>query len=805
VISGPNGSGKSTLLRALRHALLDSHTASGQTIRQAMLPWGRTLSPRFRIVFSHDGSRWRLEKKFLAGAFCRLEKREEAGFRPLMEGSMAEDAVRAMLLADAPQRLLAGDSHLGLLQVLWTPQGAPSLPVWTSSVRRTIGEAFAAALQSAGTAALTGLIEERYLTFFTRSGKEKTNQDAPISAAARKAAQWRAEAARLRDAWSLYEQKSAALLEAREAVTDYREALRIQTAVERERATRMRYEELQRQEEAWESDLRERGRLAALIEDAIRRIPAIEARLASARARQAELEGRAAVRERTRERLAQVEQKGRDAKAWITAAPLAHRATQLVSEEKHLTGLLTGIRAPSAEGLAEISDLAARIQVRKAKLAASSLSVRLEAEAAMVVETGSKRASIPAGGTLTLTGSPGVELRVAGFGRVFAEPADPALHDLAKSIDELAAQLDRKLREWNSDSVEGLSAVVVRQSQLQQSLGAVNAELRGLMAHQQTIADLARRYPQWLTREPDLASIREDYRGARQEWQDRSTELERDAASENAAVTSLSAELSGVTAALEQNRNQAAHLEARFVRYAAQGSLADLQERRRAAMAEWEAARIQTLSGREPASSAELQRRYEEKLELSARLEGEIDALAGQNLYGRLTESEEALEAAQQELDAQRAEAAAIERLREEVRAAQQDLDAAVPARIAERATSYFRRIAGDAAPEIVIGQEWHPAGVAVPSGIAGMQELSGGELEQVTFATRLALGYELSLQQRQMLVLDDSFLATDLIRSGRILELLADVSERLQILILTCHPERYPDVPAVAWGPVPY
>lgn len=76
------------------------------------------------------------------------------------------------------------------------------------------------------------------------------------------------------------------------------------------------------------------------------------------------------------------------------------------------------------------------------------------------------------------------------------------------------------------------------------------------------------------------------------------------------------------------------------------------------------------------------------------------------------------------------------------------------------------------------------------------LKQLSGGENEQIHFATRLALADRLSAQERQFVVFDDVLMATDPQRLARILELLDQRRERLQVLILTCHPDRFAGLP---------
>lgn len=48
----------------------------------------------------------------------------------------------------------------------------------------------------------------------------------------------------------------------------------------------------------------------------------------------------------------------------------------------------------------------------------------------------------------------------------------------------------------------------------------------------------------------------------------------------------------------------------------------------------------------------------------------------------------------------------------------------------------------------------------------------------------------------RQLVVLDDVFTYTDTSRLARIATLLDEAAERFQIVLLTCHPERYRGLP---------
>ncbi len=113
---------------------------------------------------------------------------------------------------------------------------------------------------------------------------------------------------------------------------------------------------------------------------------------------------------------------------------------------------------------------------------------------------------------------------------------------------------------------------------------------------------------------------------------------------------------------------------------------------------------------------------------------------------------------------------------------------------VEEAATRLMHRIAGGGIGKIGISDQMVPSGVSPERNdeLIALENLSGGEQEQLYFATRLALAEVLAKDERQMVVLDDVLTATDTPRFARILTILEEAADRLQVLVLTCHPERY-------------
>lgn len=109
-------------------------------------------------------------------------------------------------------------------------------------------------------------------------------------------------------------------------------------------------------------------------------------------------------------------------------------------------------------------------------------------------------------------------------------------------------------------------------------------------------------------------------------------------------------------------------------------------------------------------------------------------------------------------------------------------------------ASDFFARITGSRLGTIALEDSLLPTAFtpAELDGYVSPDALSGGEGEQLHLATRLALAWVLASKSRQLVVLDDVLTASDSARVARALDLLEEITTRLQVLILTCHPERY-------------
>jgi DNA repair exonuclease SbcCD ATPase subunit len=176
------------------------------------------------------------------------------------------------------------------------------------------------------------------------------------------------------------------------------------------------------------------------------------------------------------------------------------------------------------------------------------------------------------------------------------------------------------------------------------------------------------------------------------------------------------------------------------------------------------------------------------------RIRANIDTIAEQGTYEELVESQEKLESLKQEYMRKLREAKALRLLKGLLDARRQEMVAELTDPVSRRVTHYFQRVSGLVERQIRFDESLQPASINTPDiegAVPGL--LSTGAREQLYILTRLALGKYLAEEQGRMLfVFDDCLVNADQIRHQRFIQLLEEAGNELQILIMTCHGERY-------------
>ena len=204
----------------------------------------------------------------------------------------------------------------------------------------------------------------------------------------------------------------------------------------------------------------------------------------------------------------------------------------------------------------------------------------------------------------------------------------------------------------------------------------------------------------------------------------------------------------------------------------------------------------------DPITPESLEQKEREKSELAAKVHafetsinqtlGEIKAQG--NLHAQVVESEESLARSQAELARVEADAHAIKELRLAFESARQKLQEDVVAPLQTRVTQALDKVTGGFYKGVAFDPSLKVSGVH--AGVATsvvLDEISFGTREQLSFLTRLCLAQLLATEAcRQVVVLDDNLVHTDSARMLTACQLLESASAQIQVVVFTCHPERY-------------
>lgn len=177
-------------------------------------------------------------------------------------------------------------------------------------------------------------------------------------------------------------------------------------------------------------------------------------------------------------------------------------------------------------------------------------------------------------------------------------------------------------------------------------------------------------------------------------------------------------------------------------------------------------------------------------------LRGKLDEAGNRGLYSEAVQCEEALKIAESNQAIALRKAQGIRLLQYLGRSRKDQLLDSLTEPIRDEATRIFRIITGSPERSLELSSDLSLSGIKIDQEdsetIGPIWDFSIGTQEQLMMSVRLALGHFLGQVERQLVVLDDPLVNTDPHRLERILDLLEAASKTLQIIILTCHIDRY-------------
>jgi energy-coupling factor transporter ATP-binding protein EcfA2 len=502
------------------------------------------------------------------------------------------------------------------------------------------------------------------------------------------------------------------------------------------------------------------------------------------------------------------------------------RAAQ--AEVEQIERALAARPAPTGKRIGELRR--AIVEERSAREQLEALRLRVKVRALKPVELAAPdgAASLAAGeerewsgeGALALT--VGDSLAIAISGPTADVPRARAEHERRRAaLDALAAELGsaapeelEKRREAREELEKALAAARARRvAFLPRDSRAGDAPVstleRRLEAAREAISAIAARRSSWSAEPPDAAALADRARAAEDAFDAelrRLGEAEGLARAEAERALMLSDERRELLQrAREEHEGVAGELRAASADGRSDGEREELRRRESAraqraedqlALAERDIAAIagdpEAELERAAASARALVGELRERQKRLGQAEQALaDAAAGAP-YSRLAEHEERAAVLADEVARARRESEAIKLLHdlfadERARTAQRLVEPVI-ARVLPR----LRALAGPRVEGVALDESWRPRTVQLGGVEAPVASLSFGTRDQLAVLMRLALGELAAGDERLPAVLDDPLVHADPERMHRFLALLAESSERLQLIVLTCRPDDY-------------
>lgn len=843
LFAGPNESGKSTLVRAIRAAFFERFKSSGV---EDLQPWGDTsAAPSVELEFEWQGERWKLSKRFLKKKRCDLEI---GGQR--FNGDEAEEKLAELLGYQFAGKGASKAQHWGVPGLLWIEQGEGQelrAPVTHAGryLKSALGENLGDVASSAGDALIVRVETER-AQLLTATGRPtgeyakvlQLHEDvlSRLEALDRDIAAYRQQVDRLAELrrlqaedadrpWEVY-RRQAAEAEARltEVETWRQERGRLSQDLEHGAASQQHVREQMAMHERQQQELvqragevRETGlRLAELQADQ----PRVDGQVAQAQAAYRSAETRlSAARRRARRAILAADLDRLEAEQARLEADLA-QARALLADVQALRARRQGIRL----------DESALKQLRSLDRALAELDAVRQAAATRLAYDLLPQQQIRAGDE-TLTGQgerlllEPMDLDVPGIGRLRIRPGGEDVADLARRCQTNRRQIDALLADLGAADLRQAEDQADQARALQQEIDLHATRLGGLAPQgvealesrlaltgqrrrevSEALSALASDAPDSTPEMPDEAAAERELESARASLQAQ----ERHAAQQAQAL--VLAEQASRTAQAEWQRlqqalqapdrqRQAQDLAIRLQQLQAQE--AALRQALDALDARIAAARPEVLkqdAQRFALTAARLEQDANARREESIRIQSGLEALGAHGLEEQRADLAREAAFVGRRRDELERRAAALDLLLDLLRTGRQALTRRILAPLQRYLNHYLELLFPQA--RLDVDEELLPERLVRqgPGGLLheSVDALSFGAREQMGLISRLAYADLLREAGRPtLIILDDALVHSDRDRLDGMKRVLFDAAQRHQVLLFTCHPDRWLDLGA--------
>ncbi|MBY0549684.1 MAG: AAA family ATPase [Candidatus Obscuribacterales bacterium] len=801
VVGGENESGKSSLRAALRAALLMPSGKVGEKKKlERERPWETSLYPTVELEFVANGVTCSVKKEF-------LRKKEWAQLRRDGRLVAQDDQVQPELMK------LLGDSA-EWIDVLWGEQGRLTYETAPESIKGKLASA-AQATVLPQVAELEELINKEYLQYWTPS-TAKPNKNLNAVRAEAMAAEERLEEAERR-------------LEAANKTSEHIGQATIQLEALRSESERLEAEWKKGQESigAWESY----NAALAKSQQALAAVATAEQWLENWQERTKKLRELIPQGEVWKARAEQLEAQTAKKPDRKVVEELTRKLKYLdlsIASEKYQTA--QSISVPNASELARATEIEAELHEIEISLKLGAMKAKFMAESeisvSLVNEPPGGAGILPApesfttGQTKQWESVQSFNLHIPGVARLEVSSGNPNVESSVQRRDALNLELTDFLKKWQATDLDTLTQKSQEKSAQLKQLRPVDAVM--LRATREGVADAT---------EIDAASL--DQREAIMEALPSTIAIEEQLWSQSHSAHS--AQMTEYQELMKQNPAVECKTlwQGLLSHAAAMPSIAGL-----APQVINETATLQFLNSVATDETAwsekiELARHDAERLELeavrpvgeelskkilddlrtladakktsinnlSAMLNQAIGEIKGRgNLFELLVRAKEELAKAEAEQARVDMQAYAIRELHSTFNTARQRLQKDVVAPLQLLVGKRFGTITSGFYNAVAFDSTLKANGVAATSvgATVPLDDISFGTREQLALLTRLCLAELLAEGgERQAVILDDNLVHTDAARMALACRLMENSAHAVQIVVFTCHPERYSEFSA--------
>jgi len=500
----------------------------------------------------------------------------------------------------------------------------------------------------------------------------------------------------------------------------------------------------------------------------------------------------------------------------------AHK--ELTSRKKEYAEFL----APNAKSLRAIRKAVKERDEAQLRIDASLITLEIvpEKKGSLKIVAGEEpgKRSLHPGRPKQVKGSPEVVVDWAGVGRLRASGPTGPVEELRAERDKADRRLQRLTEPFGTADIEELEALSEKAQKLEKKVAQAQTQIETLLSGQSvenieqerariaaTLEKISEKHPDWQESPPDSEALARAAVERKRSFVSAVEAAEGRWEAAQTALTGAAAQRTGLETQLRQLSTQVQSLESRLSELTEDGKTEEqLQKELKKMALAWHAARasveeiedkLSAFTEDPVATTQKLEKQLEaardaatKALKDEERERGRLEQLCAGGPYSSLAEAEEEVAELKSQIREEELRAEAIRLIHDTVGECRSEALASVAAPVEAAATRTLVRIAGPRLVRLRLGESFEPVNVlpGVSASSVPLESVSGGEREQIYLATRLALADVLARDERQLAVLDDVLTFTDAGRLARVMTILEEAAQHLQLLILTCHPERY-------------